>query len=83
MNGSSPDAPLQNRFNRLHKLLAAWEKEQRNLENHVLECFFCNDLSGIRQHMATKKRLARRIQRIQAFLQKWETASAQDASPDA
>jgi hypothetical protein len=42
----------------------------------VLRLFFQEDLSGIARLLEEKKRLAARIQHVQAFIRKWEFAES-------
>jgi predicted DNA-binding protein YlxM (UPF0122 family) len=81
MKDASTDS-LENRFERLRRLLDVWRYMLQQKEKEVLQCFYQDDLSGIARLMDEKKRLAIRIQHIQAFVDKWEFIESRIFSQD-
>lgn len=63
---------LDQRFERLREVIAAYRMRLTHMEQQVVELFTENQLSLISEYILEKKRIEERIQKLQAFVDYWE-----------
>ncbi|MGC5326695.1 hypothetical protein [Brevibacillus sp. SYSU BS000544] len=63
---------LDQRFERLREVIAAYRMRLTLMEQQVVELFSENQLSRISEYILEKKRIEERIQKLQSFVDHWE-----------
>jgi hypothetical protein len=70
-----PPDRLDERFDRLRKIVTAWEIRYNQLPDQVVSLFDAQDLGSIRELIEEKRQLRRLIPDIKEFVERWEPVS--------
>ncbi|MGZ4163491.1 MAG: hypothetical protein ACXVDB_04730 [Tumebacillaceae bacterium] len=73
-----PPESLERRFERLRKLVLAWEIRYNQLPDQVMSLFDASDLSSIADLLAEKRQLQHLIPSVTDFIRRWEAAAGEE-----
>lgn len=73
-----PPESLERRFERLRKLVFAWEIRYNQLPDQVMTLFEASDLNSIANLLAEKRQLQHLITAVSDFIRRWEAVAGEE-----